>query len=1053
MHQDLATLAPDPEMRDQSLFFFPPHEIPTEPKGRVDPETSGMRLRTVAGLSGPVSPAVVATSVRALLQPTLSPGFLRQLLLSLRTDAPIGLENVAERLALAGYHPTPLVEAMGQMARRGGVIDVWPPAETWPLRVEFADDRVASLRRFNPATQRSVEPLSEALILPATDRTEHLGILPQGDAPAQVGLLSMIPETGCLWVSDVEAVRSHLMLWAGTDPTRRDWEAVLEGMGPRVLLTGCSGVDSPPFDFRSMPSVVAASPSAAFPDVSRVARRRLLQDLRERSSRGQRVVLYFDTPGSRDRFLEEEPLEGFEIRTGVLSEGFLSEDIGLAVAAEADFRGRRKLSGQRYDPLFGNRPPCREMGARLTDLEDLEPGDLVVHQAHGIGRYLGVFEIVVDGQRQEVVTIEYAEGARLHVPVTQVHLLSRYAGLGGRPVPLHRLGSHRWKEEKSRAEKAITDLASQLLETQAQRSLLPGFAFPPDLEWQHDFEAAFPYRETEDQERAIREVKRDMESPHPMDRLVCGDAGYGKTEVALRAAFKAVMAGKQVAVLVPTTVLAQQHYRTFVERMADYPIRVEMLSRFRSRSSRAAILQALTTGHVDIVIGTHALIQPSVRFRDLGLVIIDEEQRFGVRHKERLKELRRLVDVLTLTATPIPRTLYLSLSGARQISLIRTPPAERQAIETIVARDQDEGIREAIRRELRRDGQVFVLHNRIASLSRVRERIVRLVPEARVAVAHGRMRSRELATIMRRFADGEFDVLLCTTLIESGLDIPRANTILVDRADRFGLSDLYQIRGRVGRSSRQAYAIFLLPASGGIDARSRERLKALRAHAHPGAGFHLALRDLELRGAGNLLGEEQSGHVTAVGFTLYCQLLRRTIAKLKGEPLPPIIETELRLDFLDASPRAGAEDPAAVLPYRYVDDERLRLSFYQRLAGAATLEEVDEIRQEIQDRLGPLPPPVRRLLRMAEIRILAHERGWTRLEVREGRVWAWRGEEMDRIFGVGRPLQTSTADERLDELLAMVRLAPVLAQRFPSSSTAAIRQQADRGGYSTAPTR
>jgi transcription-repair coupling factor (superfamily II helicase) len=620
-----------------------------------------------------------------------------------------------------------------------------------------------------------------------------------------------------------------------------------------------------------------------------------------------------------------------------------------------------------------------------------------------------------------VLTIEYAEGTKLHVPVSQTHLLSRYVGVSKHQVHLHRLGGKRWNSEKENAERAIVDLASSLLETQAQRNILNGYSFPADTPWQHDLEAAFPYQETPDQQKVIVEVKTDMESSKPMDRLICGDAGYGKTEVAMRAAFKTVMAGKQVAVLVPTTVLAQQHFETFKERMSAYPVRIEMLSRFVTHSRQIGILKSLAAGTLDIVIGTHALVQPGIRFRDLGLVIIDEEQRFGVAHKERLKELRRLVDVLTLTATPIPRTLYMSLTGARDMSLLQTPPRERLAIETLVAPNTDKVVREAILREINREGQVFYLHNRVMTIEMVKKRLERVIPEARMEIAHGQMAASELSSVMKRFVAGEFEVLICTTIIESGMDIPRANTILIDRADRFGIADLYQLRGRVGRSRHKAYAYLLLPSHGQVDSDARRRISAVKKYSSLSAGFNLALRDLELRGAGNLLGTAQSGHITAIGFGLYCQLLKASVARLKGQPVPPVIDVEVQLDFISLSPDASTPDNSAIIPYAYIEDERLRIAVYRKLAEMTSPEEATELEAELQDRYGAVPPPVRRLLKIAELRTVGALHGIRQIEAKEGKIMLMRDGDY-LMDGKRFPrLTASTPDKQLDEVIALTK--------------------------------
>jgi transcription-repair coupling factor (superfamily II helicase) len=594
-------------------------------------------------------------------------------------------------------------------------------------------------------------------------------------------------------------------------------------------------------------------------------------------------------------------------------------------------------------------------------------------------------------------------------------------GVGKRHVTLHQLGGKRWGHEKLAAEKAVQDLAAMLLDVQAARNSQDGFACPPDAPWQHELETAFPYQETEDQLAAIREVKKDMESTRPMDRLLCGDAGYGKTEVAIRAAFKTVMAGKQVALLVPTTVLAQQHFQTFTERIAPFPVRIEMLSRFCTPGENAKVVRGLKEGTVDMVIGTHSLIQPGIAFRDLGLVIIDEEQRFGVLHKERFKHIRRLVDVLTLTATPIPRTLYMSLTGARDLSTIQTPPQERLPVETVVTPASDAVIREAILRELNREGQAFYLHNRVLTIERVRDRLQRLVPEARIDIGHGQMSPGELADVMRRFSNGDFDVLLCTTIIESGLDIPNANTILIDRADRFGLSELYQLRGRVGRSKHKGYAYMLLPTQAHVDPTARKRIQAIKQYSGAGAGFRLAMRDLEIRGTGNLLGAEQSGHIAAVGFGLYCQLLRRTIALKKGEPAPPVIDVDVALDFISLSPSDIGAHHSAIIPGTYIEDERLRVSMYRRIAEAGYVKEVRSLRKTCRDRFGPLPAECERLLKLTELRILAAERNIRSIQVEDGKIMLKRhGEYLMQNDRFSR-LKSSKPDARLDELLTHVR--------------------------------
>jgi transcription-repair coupling factor (superfamily II helicase) len=763
----------------------------------------------------------------------------------------------------------------------------------------------------------------------------------------------------------------------------------------------------------------AAAPAGDIRDPDRLAAHRLglLAELEERIVKENlNVYICLDTEGIREHLIAEIGDRGMRIIVQPLSEGFEITALNTVVLSQSDLYGRYKRHAVR-------RPTARETaasaGERLTSLDHISAGDLVVHVEHGIGRYVGVTELEFDGRRSEMLTIEYAGNSKLHVPIGQAHLLSRYIGTG-ESVRLHALGGRRWSAEKDAAEKSVADMAAAMLETQARRAHLPGHAYAAETPWLHEFEASFPYTETDDQANCVTDVKRDMYSTHPMDRLICGDAGYGKTEVAMRAAFIAAMQGRQVAVLVPTTVLAQQHYDTFRERMAPYPIMIGVHSRFCTVTQRARVLQQVADGKLDIVIGTHGLLRPSVKFKDLGLVIIDEEQRFGVGHKEHFKRMRALVDVLTLSATPIPRTLQMGLTGVRDLSLLQTPPQERVATETRVVSDGDEVVRLAIERELDRGGQVFYLYNRVLTIDRMRERITRLVPRASIGVGHGQMPAKQIEDTMLRFTRGELDILLCTTIIESGVDIPRANTILIDRADRFGIADLYQLRGRVGRAARKGYALLLVPDSGVLDADARERLKALRQHSGTGAAFQLALRDLGIRGAGNLLGAAQSGHIAAVGFMLYCQLLRRSVAQLRGEKPPLLVNVSLRMDLLDFAPGQMDAGGAVCLPYGYVDDESQRISLYRRLAECASQVEVDAIGQELADRFGRPPQAALRLLTVTGLRIRAAAAGIQRIEVREGEVSLFRDGVPVRIKGKLPVITTRSADAQLAALRRML---------------------------------
>ena len=699
------------------------------------------------------------------------------------------------------------------------------------------------------------------------------------------------------------------------------------------------------------------------------------------------------------------------------------------------------------------------------DFSELAEGDLVVHLEHGIGRFLGLEKFPVgqahrlpdtgqasmasgalalqqQAQPQEVLVLEFADEAKLYVPLEQAYLVSRYVGAGKKSPPLSSLGDGKWARAKIKAAASIFDYAGKMLAIQAERQMQPGYAFTPDTKWQAEFERSFPFRETPDQMKAIIDTKIDMERPRPMDRLICGDVGFGKTEVAVRAAFKAVMEGKQVAVLAPTTVLAQQHFEVFRQRMLEYPVRIEMLSRFRSHSEQKKVLQLLREGGVDIVIGTHRLISGDVVFKDLGLVVIDEEQRFGVLHKEKFKELFKLVDVLTLSATPIPRTLYLSLVGAKDMSTIETPPLNRLPVETVVSAYDERIIRAAIDRELERQGQVFFLHNRVASIERVRERIMHLCPQARMEIGHGQMDADELEAVMARFIAGKTDVLVCTTIIESGLDIPNANTIIIDRADQFGLADLYQLRGRVGRAEHKAYAYLLLPREMMTVGAARKRISAIKQYSSLGAGFRIAMRDLEIRGAGSILGTAQSGHIIAVGFDLYCQLLKQAVAQLKGQKPRLRLDVDVRLDFVVTNeaefiaPNAarasglrarGASEAhtlpriPAFIPVAYVSDPAMRIRSYREIAEITSREQLERLRGDWRDRFGAFPPAVDNLFVLVEIKLAAAESGVSRVEVRERKVMLTRHGDFILVAGKFPRLVGSKIDQHLPEVVELIK--------------------------------
>jgi transcription-repair coupling factor (superfamily II helicase) len=798
----------------------------------------------------------------------------------------------------------------------------------------------------------------------------------------------------------------------------------------------------------------------ADPQIAEVQRREFFAQLHRWARQEFSVQVFCNNAGERQRFEEIWKDYGFgdavlTSRLGSLAGGFLCEAGKMAVVTDAEIFGRYKVQRPRR---LKSPHAVAARSALDIDFADLEEGDYVVHLQHGIGRYAGLKVLPTTikknsgirasqqdaraeaSEGQECLVIEYASSdpaqpaPRLYVPVTEAHLVSKYVGSGKARPPLNTLGGGRWAKTKEHAEEAVRDLAAELLAIQAKRDSQAGFAFGPDTPWQREFEASFLYEETQDQMRAIQEAKSDLERAKPMDRLICGDVGYGKTEVAIRAAFKAVMAGKQVAILVPTTVLAQQHFNTFRERMADYPIRVEVLSRFRTRREQDLVIRDLARGSVDLVIGTHRLVQDDVVFKDLGLVVVDEEQRFGVMHKEKFKRLRALVDVLTLSATPIPRTLYLALTGARDMSTIQTPPHDRLPIETVVTHYDERLIRDAIQREMNRGGQVFFLHNRVMTIDVMRQKLMNLLPKARILTGHGQMDADDLEKVMTAFVNGEADVLLSTSIIESGLDIPNANTIIIDRADRFGLSELYQLRGRVGRYKHQAYAYLLLPRHANLLADVRKRMSAIKQYSTLGSGFKIAMRDLEIRGAGNLLGAQQSGHITAVGFELYCQLLKQSVSALKGEKVKPRVTVELRIDFLALNPGettldTSTEDPdsilgrisgpvrsGAFLPLAYIPEPRHRIDIYRKLAEANDKVVLGALRAELRDRFGTPPPPVELLLLASELKVLAGERNISAIETKEDKLMLMRNNEYVTLGGKFPRLAKKDAAGRLKEI-------------------------------------
>ncbi len=1024
-------------LADRSLYPFPAPPTLFYERAPWPPELRGERLRALAALhhyrmTNSAAPILI-TSARALMYRTLPYRQYRRASRKITTGMEIAPLALARLLRGWGYEAVSVVIHPGQFSVRGGLLDVFPISITaeqeTAYRLEYFGDEVDTIRTFDPQTQRSTGRVSHLWLTPAREALPQHGerALPalrrflETDVPPEVranlsadaqsladgeafptlefylpflyqeygSLLQHLPSPALIVVTGDLAGRWQELTLAAEEQRAAAHAAQTLPPNPpllyvpweRIHATLASRQTLDLTDKHTIPTITLDenfTPEAHF--AGRLSE--ALGRIRQWVSLGDQVVV-----ASRQAARLAELWQEYNPPPVVTT---LNEPPdGLITFVQGIVPGGWQLTGERKsrhlltdEELFGWRPPEPRRRPRRAAAPKFDPtlfkeGDYVVHEDFGIGIFRGLVTRAIDEIQREYLLVEYAERDRLFVPVHQADRLTRYVGTGNGPS-ISRLGSMQWQAAKARAQQAAQELAAEMLDLYAARQVVEGFAFSPDSSWQYELEAAFPYVETEDQLRAIAAVKADMEKPRPMDRLICGDAGYGKTEVALRAAFKATLDGKQVAMLVPTTILAEQHYRTFKERLAPFPVTVELLSRFRTGAEQRAVLQGMREGKVDIVIGTHRLLQQDVAFRDLGLVIVDEEQRFGVVHKERLKHLRTQVDVLTLTATPIPRTLYMALTGVRDINIIEMPPQERMPISTYVGTYDADIARRAILRELQRGGQTFYVHNRVGSIHEVARRLQKLIPEARIAVAHGQMREHDLAQVMRRFTAGEVDVLIATTIIESGLDFPNANTLIVERADMFGLAQLYQLRGRVGRGTRRGYAYFF--HSRRMKEEARERLRALQATTSLGGGFSLALRDLELRGAGELLGARQHGNIASVGFSLYTQMLTQAVnelrAKRAGQPIPPAPIGSITLEL-----------PLTVgLPEDYIPDERLRLQLYRQMAELTRAEEITDLEAELRDRFGPLPEPTRNLLFQLRLKVLARDARVPTITVESGQI-------------------------------------------------------------------
>ncbi|GAC1437110.1 MAG: transcription-repair coupling factor [Terriglobales bacterium] len=974
--------------------------------------------------SGAVSIVVLPMAAAALK--VQSSEYYADLARTIRRGDGLETDSLLRHLNTVGYASTDVVEMPGEYALRGGILDVYSPEADRPVRIEFFGDDVESIRKFDPATQRSADSMDEAFLLPLTETpvTEELlgaiharlsgkRITGAEEIVEQVirsGGVTVFP--GWEFYSPVAGGESSIFdllpnaLVVNDEPEMlaREFEHVWARVGEAHERSGVGKLVQPidlyfsPEDLSRKISTIAGADlehlgiergesgeSVAFH--SQTAPRfhgsipALLDEVKKQSEENHRVLVAVPNIGEVERladafseqrvsfrlgsrtrggesYADETAYFAGEVLASTLVKAYIPDGIVFPEASLAIF-GARDLFDESDSVVSRPQRSKSKVSAFLSDFRDLQVGDYVVHVEHGIGQYQGLKEINQGDGNAEFMLLEYAEGARLYVPLTRLDLIQKYRSSEGVKPALNHLGTAAWAKTKARVRKAMKDMTEELLKLYAERKTAKGQAFSTDNEWMREFEDAFEYTETDDQDLAITDVKRDMESSLPMDRLLCGDVGYGKTEIAMRGAFKAVNDNRQVAVLAPTTVLAFQHYETFKRRFAAFPVTIEMISRFRTAKQQKEIIQKVEAGKVDILIGTHRLLSKDIKFADLGLLVVDEEQRFGVRHKERLKQMRKEVDVLTMSATPIPRTLHMSLVGLRDMSVIETPPKDRIAVQTVVASWDEKLIKSSIEQELDRGGQVYFVHNRVESIWEIAAKLQDLVPRARIAVGHGQMAQGELEKVMFKFMHHEADILVATTIIENGLDIPLCNTILINRADRLGLSELYQLRGRVGRSNRRAYAYLLLPAEIELTSIARRRLAALKEFSDLGAGFKIAALDLELRGAGNLLGGEQSGHIEAIGFELYTRMLDHAVREMKGEVSPDEAETQLNLGLLIR------------IPVEYIPEENQRLRMYKRIAGVETEPQLNDVGAELRDRYGEPPPAVRNLLDFAQLKLLA----------------------------------------------------------------------------------
>ena len=962
IYADLKLLMKLSSMDEYELLYLPEIQLG---KAQFQPDLEAQRNATLKRMLSQSKRLIILASAAAITTPVVRPASFTDEGLELtvgRTD--LEPRILADKLTEMDYDNEVQVSLPGEFSLRGGIVDVFAPGFDKPCRIEYFDDEIESLRLFDPDTQRSIEA------------TETYGISPRSSAEGDsLGILEYCKDFGLIEV-DASSIEQHLQKYF--DVSRLDvWKQVKAQMNQVQQVYFDPAVTIEEFPAVALAPVYKSHLPETQRSVTQAHQSFLFDQLKRWTKEKWKVFIFCGNDGNRRRMeqmIAEKKFKNINLLEDGLQNGFLVPSLKQVYLSEFELFGRP-----------GSLPVESQYGTQLQKNLEYEPelaeGDYAVHVNYGVCRYLGT-EFT---EGQELIQLEFAEDKKLSLPLDSAHLITRYIG-GKKSVPkLARLGTSFWTKACAKAEVSARDYAAELLRIQAMREHTQGIAFGKDSEWQELFEASFPYTETEDQLKAIAEVKEDMERPQPMDRLICGDVGFGKTEVAMRAAFKAVMSGYQVAIIVPTTVLAQQHFHSFSQRMADYPVGIACLSRFVSKSEQKKILKTLKGGELDIVIGTHRLLQKDINFQRLGLVVVDEEQRFGVEAKESLKRMRALVDILSMSATPIPRTLYLSMTGLRNFSTILTAPKNRKSVRTIISRDEDDVLEQAISRELERGGQIYYLHNRVGTIDKAALRLKRLFPEANIIIGHGQMNEHELEHVMNEFVEGRGDILVCTTIIESGMDIQNANTIIIDRADRFGLSALYQLRGRVGRQHRQAYCYLLLPKDQIIMDVARERLSAVRKYTHPGAGFKLAMRDLEIRGAGNILGSQQSGHIAAVGFDLYCQLLKTSVEKLKGGT-QVTAGTTFSADFIYAGFDAPEHLLANGIAPTYVESDDLRIEFYRRFSKSLCPEEVSALEAELSDRFGRLPEAAEAYVLGHKMRCLGAKKRLYHVNICEGKL-------------------------------------------------------------------